>query len=361
MSISLRLFHAAPLFAIATLGPVPLLLGAAWLGGAPVWIALVAMTGFVPLMDLAMRRMSDAERAAGQEFPAGTGLSVTLAMAQPLVLISAIAALSGAGAGLGWAESFGVFLATGLWLGQVGNSNAHELIHRPDARLFRLGKWLFISVLFGHHTSAHRRIHHRFVASRFDPNSAPLGESFYAYLPRAWFGSFTAGREIETSLLRKVGGHPLWRHPYVEYVGGALACLVLAALIGGLAGVAWYLALAFYAQAQLLLSDYVQHYGLERAETAPGRLEPVGPAHSWNAPQRWSGAMMLNAPRHSDHHAHPAKPFPALQTGTPDTVPTLPYGLPVMATLALVPPVWHRLMDRRARRWRPQDRRAPAA
>ena len=32
-------------------------------------------------------------------------------------------------------------------------------------------------------------------------------------------------------------------------------------------------------------------------------------------------------------------------------MPILPHSLPVMAVLALVPPVWHRIMDPRARRW----------
>ncbi len=44
------------------------------------------------------------------------------------------------------------------------------------------------------------------------------------------------------------------------------------------------LALAAYAQMQLLLSDYVQHYGLRRKTSENGKPEPVGPQHSWNAP-----------------------------------------------------------------------------
>ena len=62
--------------------------------------------------------------------------------------------------------------------------------------------------------------------------------------------------------------------------------------------------------------------------------------------------MMLNAPRHSDHHMHPSRAFPALEL-TPGTMPMLPRSLPVMAVLALVPPLWHRVMDRRVARWQP--------
>jgi alkane 1-monooxygenase len=109
------------------------------------------------------------------------------------------------------------------------------------------------------------------------------------------------------------------------------------------------LSLCLYAQTQLLLSDYVQHYGLRRAEVN-GRAEPVGPQHSWNAPNPFSSALMLNAPRHSDHHARPARPYPGLELNR-ETMPILPYSLPMMAVIALVPPLWRRVMDKRARSW----------
>jgi len=49
---------------------------------------------------------------------------------------------------------------------------------------------------------------------------------------------------------------------------------------GGITTALAYIALAAYAQSQLLLSDYVQHYGLTR-KTTGAKPEPVGPSHSW--------------------------------------------------------------------------------
>lgn len=60
---------------------------------------------------------------------------------------------------------------------------------------------------------------------------------------------------------------------------------------------------------------------------------------------------MLNAPRHSDHHAHPSRIYPALRlgdTGAPGR-PILQRSLPAMAALALFPPLWRRVMDPRVR------------
>ena len=63
--------------------------------------------------------------------------------------------------------------------------------------------------------------------------------------------------------------------------------------------------------------------------------------------------MTLNAPRHSDHHVTPQRPYPALQL-EPDHMPVLPQSLPVMAVTALVPPLWRKIMDPRAADWRRQ-------
>jgi alkane 1-monooxygenase len=136
-------------------------------------------------------------------------------------------------------------------------------------------------------------------------------------------------------------------NPYAIYLGGAALALVTVLLLFGLDGLLAYLLLCAHAQLQLLLSDYVQHYGLLRQELPTGALEPAGPQHSWDAPHVFSGMMMLNAPRHADHHAHPARPYPELGLNPVTETPRLPHSLPVMATIALIPRLWHRIMDRR--------------
>ena len=334
------------LFALATLGHLPLLVAAAIIGGIWTLLACLYITLFTFALDELVRMAGKA--CPGSEFPAADRLSVTLALSHFALLGLGVLAVSGQ-TGLNLAERFGALIAFGLFFGQVSNSNAHELIHRSDRRLHGLGKWVYISMLFGHHTSAHPRIHHRFVGTRQDPNTAELNESFYSFAPRAWIGSFRAGYEIETQLMRqKTPRPPCWTHPYVTYVGGAALCLALAAMTSGLPA---YLALAAYAQMQLLLSDYVQHYGLLRQPLASGRTEPVGPLHSWNAPHWFSGYLMLNAPRHSDHHMHPAKPYPELDLPAPAVAPTLPRSLPTMAAIALFPGLWKRVMTPRALAW----------
>ena len=56
--------------------------------------------------------------------------------------------------------------------------------------------------------------------------------------------------------------------------------------------------------------------------------------------------MMLNVPRHSDHHLNPNRPYPNLRIEE-DRMPILPKSLPVMGIIALWPPLWRSMMDER--------------
>lgn len=329
------------LFTLATITPAFLIGLGAMLGGAWVWAALVYLTIFSGLLDRFIQAISPAT-----EFPSGNMLSVVLAILHFALLPLVVFTLAGEARSM--PEKIALFFAAGLFFGQVSNANAHELIHRNQRVLHRLGMWVYITLLFGHHTSAHVLVHHRNVATPSDPNTSRRGESFYRYALRAWIGSFRKGYAAEAARLAKVN-RSAWRNPYLLYLGGAAMCMAAALSVSQSALVA-YVLLAGNAQMQLLMSDYVQHYGLQRQVDAHGKPETVGTRHSWNSPHWFSSAMMLNATRHSDHHAHPARPYPALTL--PQDAPMLPKPLPFMASIALVPPVWRRIMDPRLDRLR---------
>ncbi|WP_299283382.1 alkane 1-monooxygenase [uncultured Tateyamaria sp.] len=323
-------------FAIATLLPALLLGLACVLGGVWAILGILTITVVVFFLD----KMGRAEVPSART---GHRLSEVLGIVHFILLGLAVWAMGGP---LPTMDKVLIVVGCGLYFGQISNSNAHELIHRADRWAFRLGAANYISVLFGHHTSAHRLVHHVHVATPRDPASAPKGRGFWAYLPRTWAGSFRAGLRAE----RQRHGGVRFPAPYVVYAVGACVTLAIAYALGGGAGIAGLIAIALYAQTQLMLSDYVQHYGLRRAVLPSGKHAPMGPAHSWNAPHWYSSAMMLNAPRHSAHHTRPTRAFPQLDLD-PSTMPVLPHSLPVMAVVALVPPLWRRVMDRRVDAW----------
>jgi alkane 1-monooxygenase len=171
----------------------------------------------------------------------------------------------------------------------------------------------------------------------------------YNFIIKAWVRSYIHGRRAEN--MRRYSAGRLNRvHPYTLYVGGAILCLALSYSLLGVSGVIAYIALSCFASSQLLLIDYVQHYGLIRKTEPSGKLEKMSHHHSWNAPFFYSSRMTLNAPNHSDHHTNPSKPYYELTSKS--DIPTLPHSMTVMAVCALVPSVWFTLMNTRALSWR---------
>ncbi len=324
-------------FALATSAICILLVLTILFGPLLSWFALFYMTGLIYGLDRLTALA--APDHPDQEFPAGEGLLITLGILHIPLLFAGAYAISHAPL----AKSIPLFFALALFLGQVSNSNAHELIHRATRWQRKLGLCVYCTLLFGHHTSAHPLVHHIHVATPNDPNTARLGESYYRFFIRAWRGSFREGYRVEKRRKNL-------RKSYLTYGAGSAMSCIFAYVLGGMPTLLVFIALGLYAQAQLLLSDYVQHYGLMRTKLPSGKFEPVSARHSWNAPQGFSSALMINAPRHSDHHSNPTRAYPGLRLDQQE-MPILPQSLPVMATLALIPPVWKRVMDPLAEKW----------
>jgi alkane 1-monooxygenase len=331
---------AKTLFALASLLPAACLLVGVLAGGTFVWVALASIT----LLVLAMDKMAGGIEAA----PAMARWLPTVICLAHFATLAAVLWSVGMKNHLGTSEKIVLIVAMGLYAGQVSNAAAHEMIHRRDRASRWLGTAVYCSILNGQHVSAHLLVHHVHAGTQADPVTARLGRGFYRFALAASIAEFRAGWEAET---RRRATKAQGTHPYAVYFAGAGLSLLLAASIGGGISVLALIVISLHAQMQLLLSDYVQHYGLERKIAPDGRLEPMGPQHAWNAPHAYSGAMMVNAPRHSDHHMHPGRAFPHLEHRSA-SMPTLPHSLPVMATVALLPPLWRHMMDRRCRSWR---------
>ena len=273
----------------------------------------------------------------------GTGLALVLGVAHFALLALGLFALGG-GTGLSFFAWIGVLLSLALYVGQVSALAAHDLIHSRNRRLFALGAWVYVSMLYGHHVSAHRRIHHRYVATQDDPATPEPGDGFWDYAPLAWWRSFIAGYEMETSAMRpRLGARRRRIHPYYTWVGGA-AVLILATMIlfGFGAMLAYVILLCPLVQVQFLMADFVDHYGLKRSKLDDGKLEPAGAQHSWVAPPVLPRAFRPRAAHRGDHDLR--------GVGTDEgaaRAPVLPWPMPVMAAVALIPPLWRRMMDPR--------------
>lgn len=250
-------------------------------------------------------------------------------------------------------EELGLFLGVGVIAGTIGITYAHELMHQRGRAERWMGDLLMAMALYGHFRSEHLLVHHRHVGTPRDSVTARPGEGFPAFLPRVLRDSLRSAWEAEAAMLARLGlpWHAA-RNPFWRYGALQLGMLALALALGG-----WWGAMLFAVQAvvaiwQLELVDYVEHYGLTRKHLGEGRYEPVRPHHSWNASQRTSNWLLINLQRHSDHHCKPARRFPLLQAYDAEEAPRLPAGYPVMTILALIPPLWRRVMDPRVAAWR---------
>ena len=226
-------------------------------------------------------------------------------------------------------------------------------MHQRNRLERNLADFLLAMVLYSHFRSEHLLVHHRYVGTPRDPVTARYNEGFHRFYPRVlqqcWLSAFRAEKE---KLAKKDLPWTNGKNPFFRYWGLQAAMLVLAVILGGLSGLVLFLVQAGVAIWQLELVNYVEHYGLTRKHLGEGKYEHVRPHHSWNAAHKASNWLLINLQRHSDHHYRPDRRFPLLQNYTTADAPQLPYGYPVMTVMAMIPPLWRRVMNPRVRRWR---------
>lgn len=315
-------------------------------GGLFAFVTPFVVFGVVPLLDallgLDTRNPSDDEARGGRwAFRLLTWLAVPV---QGALVLGGAYLLATRPYTL--AEIVGLTLSVGVTTGAMGITVAHELVHRTS-RLDRfLGQLLLLLVGYMHWGIEHVAGHHKWVATPRDPATSRRGESVFAFVVRSVVGSYRSAVEIERTRGAERGRGPF--HPRARMLWFTLLPLALGAalvgLLGGTAG-AFFFGQSAVAVALLEVVNYVEHYGLRRREIAPGRYERVTPLHSWNASHRLTNWFLFNLQRHSDHHAYPQRPYETLRHF--DESPQLPHGYATMVLLALVPPLWRRVMDPR--------------
>lgn len=254
---------------------------------------------------------------------------------------------------LGWAELLVLLYGVGIMTGASGIVYAHELMHQRNRLERWLGDLLLAMVLYSHFRSEHLLVHHQHVATPRDAVTARYNESFLRYFPRVLRHCPPSAWRAEAALLKRRGAGTFdRRNPFWRYGALQLGMLIMAVVVGGWYGLALFLAQSLIAIWMLELTNYVEHYGLTRKYLGRGKFEYVKPHHSWNAAHRVSNWLLINLQRHSDHHYKPDRRYPLLQTYDEDEAPQLPYGYPLMTAMAMVPPLWRRVMNPKVRQWR---------
>ena len=234
----------------------------------------------------------------------------------------------------------------GLMLSGVAIVVAHEFVHRVgDKVAVTSGRWLMAFSFDANFSIEHVFNHHVHVATDKDPVTAPRGRNVYKHIIYALVGTQKAGWQIEKKRLQKQK-RPLIS-PYNQFLRGwamTLVILITAAIVSGFPGVIMVTAVGLTGKFILESVNYMEHYGLVRDPR-----QPVQPRHSWNANNKISCWSMFNLPRHSHHHAQGAVSFDKLKPMSES--PQMISGYMSTLGVALIPPLWFRLMEPKLKDW----------
>jgi alkane 1-monooxygenase len=312
-----------------------------WLGGAWTFAAAAA----TPLLLSGFDALFGEERVTARTRTGSHWLPRIYVLLQ--LAVNAWAAASAARPATTLLEAAGLALSAGVTTGVFGFVAAHELVHSRAPRERALGLTLLGSVFYMHFRIAHVYGHHRRAATRDDPATARLGEALYAFLVRSVAGQFREAWSFEAQRLRRTGRVVFGpANRMVRYL--AIEGLFLFALIGlSWKAAAFTAAVAVIAVLLLESFNYVAHYGLSRRIAADGRFERLRPEHSWNSARRMNNAALFNMGRHTDHHRVMTRSYERLDPVAGSAV--LPSGYAAALVTALIPPLWRRIMDDRAK------------
>ena len=242
------------------------------------------------------------------------------------------------------------------FVGGVAINTAHELGHKKESHERWFSKVALAQSFYGHFFIEHNRGHHVRVATPEDPASARMGESLYRFWPRTVLGSLKSAWRLQKKRCARKHTHPFhigndvlnaWLMSVVLW-GGLMLWLGLAYDVNPLHVLPYLVINAFIGFSLLEVVNYMEHYGMLRQKVGVPpreRYERVLAAHSWNSNNIATNVLLYHLQRHSDHHANPTRRYQTLRDFR--DAPVLPTGYTGMIVVALFPPLFWKLMDKR--------------
>ncbi len=251
--------------------------------------------------------------------------------------------------GLSWWEITGRIFSMGLICGSFGINVAHELGHRINKFEQVFAKSLLLTSLYMHFYIEHNKGHHKNVATPHDPSSARYNEPVYSFYFRTIIFSYFSAWKIASSEMKKQGHSVLnWRNEMLQVQIIQLLFVTAIFFIFNWLILIYFLCAAAIGIGLLETVNYIEHYGLQRKQTAEGKYERTLPVHSWNSNHILGRLLLFELSRHSDHHYQASRKYQVLQHH--DNAPQLPTGYPGSMILALVPPAWFFVMNRKIKK-----------
>ena len=232
-------------------------------------------------------------------------------------------------------------LSTGVHSGSSAIVIAHELIHRKHPVWQWMGKYLLFTAGNVYFYVEHLRVHHKYVGTQADPATARYNESLYSFYLRTTREQIAGAWKMERERLLKENKSAFH---YSNYIVASLLLITLLFLILGysigVVAIVAFTGQSLVANFLLEYTNYIEHYGLSRNDN-----ERVTEIHSWQSDKVISRFILIDLSRHSDHHFYASKPYHTLMTY--EKSPVLPGGYASAIYLALIPPLWFKVMNNR--------------
>ena len=321
------------------------------IGLAGVWsfATVIYAFGLIPVLDQLIRqeRANESGEDRGERQFVNRFFDWLLYLNVPLLWgIIAYFLYTVATADLATYELVGLTLSVGIVSGSLGINVAHELGHRSRRFEQWLAQSLLLSSLYMHFFVEHNRGHHKHVATPLDPATSRYGEMVYTFWFRSVIGSYRNAWALERERLGREDRHWLTLdNQMIRFTLWQVALVTAIGLTFGGLAVGLFVAQAVVGFLLLESVNYVEHYGLLREQLASGRYAPVTPRHSWNSEHEVGRIVLYELTRHADHHFKSNRPYQTLRY-LPES-PELPAGYPASILMALVPPVWFAVMNKR--------------
>ena len=243
-------------------------------------------------------------------------------------------------------EYIGLIFSTGIVLGSNGINVAHELGHRQTKYEQIMAKLLLLPSMYMHFFVEHNFGHHLHAATKEDPATARYNQVVYSFWITSTARQYVNAWKIQKNL-RQRGNFSFFSIQNNMFWFSILQLSYLAAIFFFLGSMTFVFALASAVVSFLLLEtiNYIEHYGLLRKKLASGRYERVREIHSWNSNHVIGRIVLYELTRHSDHHYKASKKYQLLDCH--EKSPQMPFGYPTSMVMALIPPLWFKVMNKR--------------
>ena len=329
-------YLVTPLILIAS-SSLGLLINPSWSVSPFVWVFIL-----VPIIDLVLPYLSKQDADLKENVLHNFSILIILPCILFLIVFGLIV-VSDSSISILVAAALGA--AVGMSGGSIGITTAHELIHRQNKYMRGIGVFLLVLCCYGHFRIEHVYGHHKNVATKEDPATARKGENFYFYFIRCVINSVVSSWNIEKNILDKKNINTLsLQNRMLHYFVLEIIFLFIAFFVSGINGLVFVIFHSFVSITLLELVNYIQHYGLER-KMQNGKYERFTDHHSWNSRHISANWSTFNLGLHAEHHQSASKPYPLLSQE--EKVIEMPANYSIMLIMALIPPLWFFIMDRK--------------